>query len=354
METKTQTKPARRGRSVVTIHDVAKHIGVSPMTVSRVINGEKYVREETREKVLSTLKELNYTPSNLARGLATLEGPKIAVLYSNPSSAYLNEFLLGVLIQSGKSGCHLNIESCAGPEEAALALEHMKNDGVEGVILPAPLSNSNRIAMALANLGLASVGVAAAQQPSGRTIISIDDYKAAYTMTMRLVELGHVRIGFIKGHPDNRASHFRAEGFMDAMNASGLDVDSDLVIQGYFNYQSGFNAAAALLGRADRPTAIFASNDDMAAGVLANAHSHGIDVPSQLSVVGFDDTTMATTVWPELTTVRQPTTEMSSSAVDLLLQQIQAAKDGTEPSPLWERRDFTIVERQSTAPAPKA
>ncbi len=354
MDTDTPHKSARQGRNAVTIHDVARHIGVSSMTVSRVINGEKNVREETRQKVLASIKELNYAPSQTARNLATRTPVQLAVLYSNPSTAYLNEVLLGVLMEAGRFGCRVSLQPCPDVDGAVEALEHFSRSGIDGVILPAPLSNSNRVATTLEALGLASVGIAAAQQPAGRTIVSIDDKAAAFAMTMRLIALGHTRIGFIKGHPNNRASDFRAEGFMAAMNAAGLDADPELIVQGQFDYHSGFNASAELLRLAKRPTAIFASNDDMAAGVLANAHSFGISVPGELSVVGFDDTTVATTVWPELTTVRQATKDLAVRAVDLVLQQVRAQRSGMAFEPVWEMHPFEIVERMSTAPLPKA
>ena len=353
MELDPVQKPARRGRNSITIHDVAKHSGVSPMTVSRVINGEANVRDETRQRVLVSVEALNYFPSSSARSLAARDDTQIAVLYTNPSTSYLNEILIGALTQTGLCGCRLTLAKCEGIDETLEMVDDLAAAGIDGILLPAPLSNSNRVALALDRVNLPSVGIAAAQQPPGRTVIAIDDHAAAFAMTTRLIELGHTRIGFIKGHPNNRASDFRTEGFYAAMNAAGLDVEVDLVVQGYFDYHSGFEAASVLLGRPNRPTAIFASNDDMAAGVLANAHSFGVSVPSELSVVGFDDTTTATTVWPELTTVRQPTVQMASRAVELLLLQIRAKRVGATFEPRRERRDFDIIERQTSAPAPE-
>lgn len=352
MEITPPKKAARRGRNVVTIHDVARHCGVSPMTVSRVINGETNVKDETRQMVLASISTLNYAPNTTARTLAAREDTQIAVVYANPASSYSNEILIGTLTQTGIAGCRLTVARCDGVDGALRVLESMRSAGIDGVLLPAPLSNSNRIATALDDMNLPSVGIAAAQQPPGRTIIGVDDCKAAFAMTTWLVQRGHTRIGFIKGHPNNRASDFRTEGFLAAMNAAGLDVDADLVAQGYFDYHSGFQAAGILLGRPDRPTAIFATNDDMAAGALAKAHSFGIEVPTQLSIVGFDDTTTAITVWPELTTVRQPTVQMASEAVELLLLQIRAKRSGTPCEPRRELREFRIVERQSAGPAP--
>ncbi|MDV6332485.1 LacI family DNA-binding transcriptional regulator [Asticcacaulis sp. 201] len=347
-------KLGRRGGNIVTIHDVARHVGVSPMTVSRVINGEKNVREETRAKVMASVEALNYSPNLAARSLATQDSARIGLLYSNPSVAFLSEFLLGILSESSQSGAQLLIESCEGPEGATVALEKMKAGGCDGVILSPPLSDSTRVAKILKDMNLPFVGVAMARPDTTVSCVTIDDFKAAKAMTRRLIELGHRRIAFIKGHPNAYASQIRYDGFLAAMAKSGLEVDDNFVGQGYFTYRSGFDAAERLLSHKDKPTAIFASNDDMAAGAVAAAHRIGLDVPDQVTVVGFDDTAMASSVWPELTTVRQPISDMAGLAVRLLLDQIRAYRMGKPFEAVREVRDFSLIERQSSAEIPEA
>ena len=341
-------KVGRRGGNIVTIHDVARHVGVSPMTVSRVINGEKNVREETRAKVMASVEALNYSPNLAARSLATQDSARIGLLYSNPSVAFLSEFLLGILSESSQSGAQLFIESCEGPEGATAALEKMKLAGCDGIILSPPLSDSTRVAKILQDMNMPFVGVAMARPDPNVTCVTIDDFKAAAAMTRRLIELGHRDIGFIKGHPNAYASQIRFDGFSAAMTTAGLDIDADLVGQGYFTYRSGFDAAERLLSHKTRPTAIFASNDDMAAGAVAAAHRLGLEVPDQLTVVGFDDTAMASSVWPELTTVRQPISDMAGLSVRLLLDQIKGNRLGRPCEPVREVRDFSLIERQSS------
>ncbi len=349
-------KVSRRGGNIVTIHDVARHVGVSPMTVSRVINGEKNVREETRARVLASVEALNYSPNLAARSLATQDSARIGLLYSNPSVAFLSECLLGILSESAQSGAQLLIESSEGPEGAGAALEKMKASGCDGVVLMPPLSDSTRVTGLLKDMKMLFVGVASARQMEDVTAVTIDDYQAAFAMTQRLIELGHRAIGFIKGHPNNHASQLRHEGFEAAMAESGLTVAPEYVAQGYFTYRSGFDAAERLLTLKGRPTAIFASNDDMAAGAVATAHRLGLDVPKDLTITGFDDTAMASSVWPELTTVRQPIADMSGLAVQLLLEQIRARRAGRPFVATRETRDFALIERQSSAKAtpPKA
>ena len=132
------------------------------------------------------------------------------------------------------------------------------------------------------------------------------------------------------------------------MAKAGLMAEPQLIAQGYFTYRSGFDAAERILSHKQRPTAIFASNDDMAAGAVATAHRMGLDVPDQLTIVGFDDTAMASSVWPELTTVRQPIADMAAASVRLLLEQIRSRRLGREFEPVREVRDFALIERQSS------
>ncbi|MGZ3298827.1 MAG: LacI family DNA-binding transcriptional regulator, partial [Asticcacaulis sp.] len=166
---------SRRGGNIVTIHDVARHVGVSPMTVSRVINGEKNVREETRARVMASVEALNYSPNIAARSLATQDQARIGLLYSNPSVAFLSELLLGILSESAGNGAQLLIESCDGPEGAAESLEKLRTGGCDGVILSPPLSDSAHVAAILTEMGLPFVGVAAARSAPDLCAVSIDD-----------------------------------------------------------------------------------------------------------------------------------------------------------------------------------
>jgi LacI family transcriptional regulator len=340
-------KSGRRGGSVVTIHDVARHAGVSPMTVSRVINAETNVREETRAKVAASVKALRYSPNLAARSLASADALHLGILYSNPSAAYLSEFLLGSLEQSSLAGCQLVIERCDSDEGQTIT--RLVQGGVHGVILPAPLCDSEAALGAVAQAQVPAVLVASGRPAAGLSAVSINDFEASRAMTRHLLELGHRRIGFINGHPNQTASGQRFRGYIEGMTEAGLSVGTDQVAQGYFTYRSGLEAAEKLL-TAWKPTAIFASNDDMAAATMAVAHRRGLDVPADLTVVGFDDTPLATTVWPALTTVRQPIAEMAREAVRLLIDQIRKGR-AAETAPVRHKLlKFTLIERESTAP----
>lgn len=346
---RSQPKAARRHRGALTIRDVARYTGVSPMTVSRVINGERKVRESTREAVNAAIKALNYVPNPAARSLAGADLVRIGLLYSNPSAAYLSEFLVGSLDQCSRSNIQLIVEKCdePGAEAAAARIAAL---GVDGVILPPPLCDFAGVMLALQGANVPVVAVATGSPPDDVSAVRIDDFAAAQTMTRRLIELGHRRIGFIKGHPNQTASRRRYEGHLAALAEAGLTAPGDLVQQGYFTYRSGFEAAGRLLALAHPPTAIFACNDDMAAAAIAAANRAGLDVPGDLTVTGFDDSLLATTVWPELTTIRQPIADMSRQAVILLSDAIRNRRAGRAAPHAHAMQAFTLVHRQSDGP----
>jgi LacI family transcriptional regulator len=171
-------------------------------------------------------------------------------------------------------------------------------------------------------------------------------------MTEYLIQHGHSRIGYIKGHPNQTASTRRFEGFQAALLEAGIALDPSLVQQGYFTYRSGLDATKKLLAHKRAPTAIFASNDDMAAAAISVAHRRGLDVPRDLSVVGFDDTPIATTVWPELTTMHQPIADMAETSIDLLLRSIRR-RNGETRVVMDQVVPHVLVKRDSVAPPPK-
>ncbi len=346
--TKTRANSATR-RGAATIEVVAQHAGVAPMTVSRVLNGATNVRESTRIKVKASIAALNYVPNQAAQRLAGSEQIRIGVLYSNPSSAYLSEFLVGLLDQASRSHVQLVVEKCeAGAREDDAARELIAN-GIDGLILPPPLCDAKRLLQLIQSTGTPAVQVATGSPAAGVSAVGIDDKLAATDMTRHLLALGHQRVAFITGNPNQTASARRLAGYRTAMAEAGITADDALVAQGLFNYRSGLDAAEQLLSRDPRPTAIFASNDDMAAATVAAAHRMGIDVPSDLTVVGFDDTAIATTIWPELTTIRQPIAEMARSALQQLVRRIRARRNGEDDGAEHQVMDFTLVRRQSDA-----
>ncbi|ALL12528.1 LacI family DNA-binding transcriptional regulator [Caulobacter henricii] len=342
----------RRTTQSATIRDVAARAGVSPMTVSRVINRETTVKEETRALVEKAITDLNYAPNPAARSLAGSAPFRIGLLYDNPSTGYLSEFLVGALDESSRTGAQVVIEKCAEPELAGATLTRLLRTGVDGLILPPPLCESPQVLAEVKASGAAAVGVAPGMTSPDMATIRIDNEAAAFELAQHLLGLGHRRFGIIKGHPNQTVSQQRLDGFMTALKAAGIPQEAVRVEQGYFTYRSGLEAADRLLASDERPTAIFAANDDMAAATAGLAHRLGLDVPGDLSIVGFDDTSIAANIWPALTTVHQPIAAMARAAVDLVLEEIRRKRDGAgEPRQLMH--PHTLIVRDSTGPAPK-
>ncbi|EJL33514.1 LacI family DNA-binding transcriptional regulator [Novosphingobium sp. AP12] len=346
---RTSPRSSRRSRAGATISDVAREAGVSLMTVSRVMNGKANVRDETRERVNVAIKALNYSPSAAARNLAAASEIRIGLLYSNPSAGYLNEFLVGSLDQAARSNVQLVVQLCEKEDERRDTVERLIDSGIDGVILPPPLCDAEDIHALLQEAEVPGVAVASGRPAIFLSSVNIDDRAAAAAMTRHLIALGHRRIGFISGNPDQTASSLRLYGYLDALREAGLVSDPALMAHGLFTYRSGLDAAHLLLEQAERPTAIFASNDDMAAAVVSVAHRMGLDVPRDLTVVGFDDAPQATTTWPELTTIRQPIADMSRAAVMQLVEDIRTRRDGRQFAPRHTQMAFELISRESDA-----
>src|SRR6201996_6196359 len=271
-------KKARRVRGrkqgAPTIADVAAYVGFAPMTVSRVINGESNVRPETRQAVEAAIAKLKYSPNLAARTLAGAEQVRIGMIYSNPSAAFLSEFLVGSLEQARRSHVQLVVEKCDADQNEDEVVRELLATGVDGIILPPPLSDSKRIHAVLMKADALAVAVASASPRAGLLAVRIDDHAAAVAMTRHILSLGHTRIGFIIGNPDQTASALRLAGYKAALAEADIPIDTALIRQGLFTYRSGLKAADQLLSLPKPPTAIFASNDDMGAATVAVAHRH--------------------------------------------------------------------------------
>ena len=327
---KKTSKAVRRKGGAVTIDEVAAHAGVSPMTVSRVVNGHAGVRDGNRERVMRSVRELGYRPNLAASSLAAAQHTCIALIYTNPSSSYLRELLVGALRGSARAAAQLAIATWDGLDaDGRRAAARQLATSVAGVILPPPLCESKAIVSEFRHAGVPVVSIASGHFSDTISCVRIDDHRASHDMVSYLIARGHTRIGYIKGDPNQTASAHRWQGYRDALAEAGIAYDDKLVQPGYFTYRSGLDAAEKLLALRRPPSAIFASNDDMASAVVSVAHRRGLDVPRDLSVVGFDDTSAATMVWPELTTIHQPVAAMADAAIDILLREIRR----TAPSP---------------------
>ena len=344
-----RARGSRRGNNAPTLADVAREAKCSPMTVSRVINNEGNVREKTREEVRAAIARLNYSPNRAARALAGADQVRVALLYSNPSASYLSELLMGALEQASLSHVHLIVEQCEFASDEFDVVQRLADSGITGFILPSPLCDEQALLDHLSELGTCVIAVGAGEKPAQHSSVMIDEQRAAFDMTRHIIALGHRRIGFIIGNPQQSASAQRLAGYREAMEAADLAIDPDLVAQGQFTYRSGLAAAERLFARSELPTAVFASNDDMAAAVIAAAHRLHLDVPADVSVCGFDDTAIASTMWPELTTIRQPIRQMSRKAIELLALSLRARHLKKECEVTHVTLGYELVRRQSDA-----
>jgi len=341
-------------KRAVTIHDVAKKAGVSFKTVSRVLNNEANVSAETKDKVQKAIDALQYSPSIAARVLAGSRSFLIGLLYDTPSSYYTHSIQMGALERCRQAGFHLVLEKCnsdAGDAATAI-LVTIKHTRLDGVILTPPLSDNQAVRESLVEQKIPHVLISPPDVEPDVSSVYMDDRRAAFDMTQYLISLGHKRIGFIKGLSRHGAAMLRLLGYQDALRDSGIALDEALVRDGNFRFQSGADAAEQLLRQKERPTAIFASNDEMAAGAVATAHRLGVSIPRELSVVGFDDVPYATITWPALTTVHQPIVEMGAAAAGLLVAGIQSKKNEAAASAPSVSFQHEMKIRGSTGPAP--
>ncbi|MFJ1470517.1 LacI family DNA-binding transcriptional regulator [Massilia orientalis] len=318
---------------IPTLADVARFAGVSVMSVWRTMNGESAVSERTRRKVVAAIEALHYAPNDQARILAGSRTVRICIVH-NQDSRFLSEFLLNLLDQSVVNNVNL------------VVTKDIRVDGM--IFLPSPYTE-DMVTSAFRELDIPSVVVGSALTDEHVSAFYGDDREAAYKMTSHLIRLGHHRIGFISGPRDNIVGIRRLEGYRRAISENGADVSDHLVVSGDFTYRSGLDAAQRLLDLSERPTAIFASSDNMAAAAVALAFRRGLNVPSDLTVTGFGNTTIATSNWPELTTLAYPIADMAGLAIHALLRHVRAVREGRAPGVERSSMSLDIVRRQSDA-----
>jgi LacI family transcriptional regulator len=333
----------------VRIEDVAEAAGVSMKTVSRVLNHEPNVREETRQRVQEAALRLQYRPSHSARSLAGQRSYMVTFAYDNPSQNYIMGIQAGVLEACRAQHYHLVLAPLEYGSHSAQADtdELLSHFGSDGFVLIPPLADDLDFLAYLEARGIPYTSISP-RAVDKRIGVTVDDHAAVGDLIAHLLALGHRDIAHISGHPDHGASQWRLQGYHDAMRQAGIAVREDWVVQGEFTFESGMAGARRLLELAQRPTAIFAANDDMAAGVLRVAAERGFAVPFDLSVCGFDDTPISRHVSPALTTVRQPTRDMGRVAALELFREIREPGAGHMVSVPYE-----LCLRASTGMAPR-
>lgn len=301
----------------VTLQTVADRVGVSTMTVSNVINGRGKVSTETRARVKEAIKLTGYVPNVAARRLAGAAGTRLGLLYPDVRSPFLTDVLLTALASANAVGAQLVVREGRLPnaDHAEQLVMEAIEAGAEGLLLVPPYAELLSGSEYFQRLGIPAVAIAGAEPLAGMQTVRIDNRLAADQLTSHLIQSGHRQIAFIAGPMDHGDSHERLLGFQDAMARHGLLVEPAFIRNGRFSFQSGCEATEALLALQAQPTAVLASNDDMALGVLWVAQRAGLRVPEDLSVAAFDDTAASRRAWPPLTVAAQPMAKMADAAV---------------------------------------
>lgn len=328
-----------------TINDVARIAGVSKKTVSRVINRSPLLNQATREKVEAVIADLGYVPNPQARALALRRNFVLGMIYDNPNAQMVLNFQEGVLdaIRDTEFALVIHPVDRHSPTLFDDIRNFIEQQRLYGVMILPPMSENDAFAALFDELGCNYVRMGSAQLDDPAHLVQSNDREAVQAAVEVLIAQGHRRIGLVEGPDGFRSALERREGWRAAMQAHGLPCGPDLVARGNYTFETGKEAGAALLSSATPPTAIFASNDVMAAGVVHIARERGLEVPRDISVVGFDDTAIAATIWPPLTTVRWPIRTMARSAA---LKLIHPEAADSEQS----RFPTEFVPRASTAP----
>lgn len=333
----------------LTINDIARMAGVSKKTVSRVINRSPLLNQETRGKVETIIRDTGYVPNPQARALALGRNFLIGLVYDNPNVQMILSMQKGIL--EALHGTEFELVIRPVDRGSNLVMDDIKSfvtrQRLFGVVILPPMSENDALARMLDEEGCRYVRMGSAVLDDAEHMVASNDREAVADAVRHLIAQGHRRIGLIAGPHGFRSAQERREGFELALTEAGISLPRSLVADGQYTFESGLSASESLLDLSPRPTAIFASNDEMAAGVLYAARLRGIAVPEELSIIGFDDTPVTTRVWPPLTTVRWPIVAMGrAAALKLIGTAIGEGAEVNEPSMF----SSTLIRRGSVAP----
>lgn len=304
-----------------TINDIARIAGVSKKTVSRVINDSPLLTGETRDKVKAVIEQLGYVPNPQARALALGHNFLIGLVHDNPNAQMILNMQQGIL--EGLRGTEFAMVVQPVNRSSPTLVEDMREFIVRqrlyGIVILPPISENDAVAKMCMETGCRYVRMGSAVLDDSEHMVASNDRDAVKDATRYLIQQGHKRIAIVTGPQGFRSATERLAGFEDALSEAGIKLPRSHRAEGEYTFDSGLVATEQLLDLSPRPTAIFASNDEMAAAVLYAARLRGIAVPDELSIVGFDDTPIASRIWPPLTTVRWPIVAMGRSAAHKLI-----------------------------------
>lgn len=330
-----------------TIHDVADATGVSIRTVSRVLNRSPKVSAETRERIEAAIARLRFSPSARARGLATGRSYLIGVIHNDRNALVLDTIQRGVVAEATARGYELVIHPTPTGDDGSVAdvLDFVRRSRVDGVVVMPPVSGVAGMGQALATAGVPAVALSAAPIDGFAALLVSNEREAAAEVARHFIDLGHRRIAIINGPRGVFSASERRAGFIAALKSAGLCPAGEA--EGDYDFDSGYAAAEKLLALNPRPTAIFAGNDIMAAALIKAAAAHGVAVPDELSVVGFDGSMLARMLTPSLTSVHRPLGDMAQLAARRLIDIVE-----NEPGRVELKAQLRLTLGESSGPAP--
>lgn len=337
---------AKQKSGVVTIFDVAEAAGVSYSTVSRVANGYQFVKPATREKVEAAMAELGYVANLKARSLAGGRSQLYGLLVYDFQTSYLIEIVRGIDDEMAKLEYEMILSTTHHhKQKESQHVQKLSQGMVDGLLIVLP-NNLNAYVEDLNKQNVPFVLIDPIDKMERINSVQTTNYQGMYDATSYLIELGHQKIGFITGQMETILAVERLEGFKSALNDNNLTPHPDWIIAGDFQQESGYTAGKQLLSGKTRPTAVLSSNDVMAFGAMTAFQEAGLEVPHDISLIGFDDIPEANYSRPKLTTVRQPLQEMGRTAARLLAELIEKPETETRSIKLPTK----LIIRDSTAP----
>ncbi|MFC0272189.1 LacI family DNA-binding transcriptional regulator [Metabacillus herbersteinensis] len=307
-----------------TIKDVAKKANVSIATVSRILNNKPGFTPETKLKVLKVIEEIGYQPNGMARGLINKKTQTIGVIFPNVSNMYSAEVLSGIEDAAHEDGSSVIVcKTDSSMERTMKYLRVLAEKRVDGIVFASEMIKEPFYKF-MQDVKIPVVLLSSISYQYPIPYVKVDDRHAAYTATIYLIEQGHKKIAMICGDRNDLIAGIpRVEGYKEALQHSGISVIEDYIINANgFAYHNGQEAMDEILVKKLDVTAIFASSDEMALGVLTTAHQKGIKIPDDFSVMGYDDLKLAQMSIPQLTTVAQPLYNMGKSAASMLFEMI--------------------------------
>jgi DNA-binding LacI/PurR family transcriptional regulator len=329
----------------VTIKDVAKKAGVSIASVSRVINDSKPVAPETKEKILKVIEETGYKPNAMARGLKKNESGLIGLITPDMENGTFAELVKGIESVIEKNSMNLIVSNSKGEIKRELKELHIfKEQQLDGIIFSG-VKFTKEHKEYFDRYQVPTVIVSQKFPGSGLPYVDIDNFEAAYQAVKYLIENNHSKIALVHGPLyDKSAGEERYNGYFAALEEAELAIDESFIEEGNFTIKSGYQAMEKIMAQNEElPTAVFAASDRMAIGVLDCCLDNGLQVPEDISIIGFDDIELATVVRPKLTSVRVDHSKMGEKSVELLLNKI---KNRAKNESFYES-DFEIIERET-------